>query len=198
MEQIDLQNDLPEVQIASAGSRIAAYLINMIAQLLAVSPIIWSLVKPLFPDPNVWMNKIDSASTEAEMEALFAEYMQSVDMSLFYTGLFIFIAYAIWQIMMMSKRGQSLGKQIMGIAVIKEDGSPAGFMGVVLLREGLFLFAIMILASLISIATGSQELVDLFNYVPWLVCLVMIFTNKDRRSLQDMIAKTVVVKLPSK
>lgn len=184
-----LEDDI-EVQIADGGERIAAYLINVVVQLLMCLPVIVSLVMPVF-------HHLDEL--EGNELAIVEQMMENINMPFFYFGLIIWVVFGIWQIYTMSTRGQSLGKQLMNLAVIKTDGRPAGFVGVVLLREVVFGFGIGIFAALVGLVVSSVVLQELLgSYLPWLICLVMLFTAKDRRTLQDMIANTVVVKLPSK
>ncbi len=48
-------------------------------------------------------------------------------------GLLVFLAYIIWALVLFA-RGTTPGKKVLGMRVIKEDGTPAGFM-TMLLRE---------------------------------------------------------------
>ena len=102
-------------------------------------------------------------------------------------GGILILAYLIFQAVLMSKTGQSLGKRIMKIKVVNEDGDNPGFAGTVAMREivpNLVLGVVGLIPFLGAIAQ--------FGF--WVACLVMLFlVDRDRRTLQDMIAKTYVV-----
>ena len=96
----------------------------------------------------------------------------------------------------MSRDGQSLGKKIMGIRVLKSDGSNPGFGGTVLIREvaWAFIVGIIIIAVMLVVNETGGDLVSLLMTF---INFIMLFSVKrDRRTLYDMLADTVVVKLP--
>ena len=80
-----------------------------------------------------------------------------------------------------------MGKRIMKIKVVNEDGDNPGFVGVVALRE--------IVPNIILMVVGMIPLLGPIAQLGfWIACLVMLFlVDCDRRTLQDMIAKTYVV-----
>lgn len=183
------QNDI-EVQIADVGERIAAYFINAVAQFTVCIPLLWSFLASLFD--------ADWESLGDNEEALARYLFENINHTLLIISICIILAYGTWQIIMMSTRGQSLGKQIMNLAVIKQNGEKAGFLGVVVLREVVFGILVTIVGILLGILFNLKQLGDVFTNIILLVCLVMMFKVKDRRTLQDMLANTVVVKLPPK
>ena len=75
----------------------------------------------------------------------------------------------------------------MKIKVVNEDGDNPGFVGVVALRE--------IVPNIILMVVGMIPLLGPIAQLGfWIACLVMLFlVDRDRRTLQDMIAKTYVV-----
>ena len=91
------------------------------------------------------------------------------------------------QVWMLSTRGQTIGKRIVGIKVVKADGSAAGFVNGWLMRE-LLITAIGIATSLIPII-GPILLRPAFHIVDW--CLIF---RDDQRCLHDQMAGTKVVK----
>ena len=100
----------------------------------------------------------------------------------------LLLAYLIYQAVIMSRDGQSLGKKIMKIKVVDLDGYNPGFKGVVLMREIVF----NIITSVLSLIPFLGVLV---SFGVSIALLVMIFLDSnDRRTLQDMLAKTMVVK----
>lgn len=195
IEKFDLlnQNEV-EVTIASAGSRMAAYLINIIFGVIAFSPF-FIVVKSLEV-------KTGGFKQMAALEGFWQ------DMGwLMLLGLLVVALYGIVQIYFMSRDGQSLGKKIMGIRVLKTDGRNPGFAGAVLMREVLYNLIVALVAVAIGklgqLATGSENVgVKMEQIVSWgafIVCVVMLFQTKiDRRTLSDYLADTVVVKLPKR
>lgn len=195
IEKFDLlnQNEV-EVTIASAGSRMAAYLINIIFGVIALSPF-FIVVKSLEV-------KTGGFKQMAALEGFWQ------DMGwLMLLGLLVVALYGIVQIYFMSRDGQSLGKKIMGIRVLKTDGRNPGFAGAVLMREVLYNLIVVLVAVAIGklgqLATGSEnvgvKLEQIVNWGAFIVCVVMLFQTKiDRRTLSDYLADTVVVKLPKR
>lgn len=99
-------------------------------------------------------------------------------------NLAVLAAYGFLQILLMSVKGQSIGKRIMGIKVIDKNGSNPGFLGTVLAREVLFL--------------GLLIFFKIVGALPYLICLVMLFVPKfKRRTLQDKLMGSVVVDVSS-
>jgi uncharacterized RDD family membrane protein YckC len=90
-----------------------------------------------------------------------------------------FLALAIVQIYMLTTRGQSIGKRIVGVKIVKYvDNSSPGFVHACLLRA--------IVPSMIG---GIPFAGSIF----WLVDICFIF-GEERRCLHDLIAGTKVVK----
>ena len=74
-------------------------------------------------------------------------------------------------------RGQTIGKRVMKVRVVRQDGTAVGFLHGVLLREWLFWF--------VGRIPGVGGLINLVGFL-------MIFGG-DRRCLHDMVAKTDVI-----
>lgn len=87
------------------------------------------------------------------------------------------IAYAIYQLYWLWKNGQTLGKKLMNIKIVRQDGSRAGLRRIFLMR--------MLLPGLI----GAIPLVGgLFA----LIDPLFIF-GEEKRCVHDMIADTIVI-----
>lgn len=191
-----------DVDIAGAGRRVAAYLINILLTLLAYVPFIAGMISAL---PEGVFSQIAAGNEEA-VAGMLAEADWSGNW--IWIGLLVMAVYGLAQIWLMSRSGQSFGKKIMKIRVLKSDGRNPGFLGTVVLREILFniivTFAAMIAGYLLALAAGSSALTadtigNVLSFVPWIICLFMLFNkSKNRRTLQDMLADTVVVSLPGK
>lgn len=195
-----------EVELADGWERIGAALLNNIFSTIAMIPMIvgWFIGFVNIRDNGNW-NTVDDMQTMLIM--LIAQIMLNKFNPLwFLVGLAIFLAYSIWQCVLMSTTGQSLGKKLLNLKVIKSDGSEAGFVGTVLLREVVYMVASAIAVGIVSnllfmmltLEDIYKEIIlnNLFSYIPTLICAVMLFTSRDRRTLQDKIANTVVIKLP--
>ena len=99
------------------------------------------------------------------------------------------LAYVVGQAMLMANSGQSLGKRIMGIRVISEDGSEPGLVQYLLLREAAILLPLAILLKFLPLIGGMLSLVAAS------ACILMMFMEDgNRRTGQDMLAKTLVIR----
>lgn len=176
------------VDPATPGSRIAAYLINAVFTLIAYIP----LMVMIFSSFN------DLPAHKANLSHIGEAFNWT-----WLIGFLILLVYALLQIRIMSRDGQSFGKKIMKIRLLTTDGTNPGFRGAVLMREIVFNIALTAAASLIGrmLGTGSTtgDIANLVSLLVWLICFIMLFNrSKNRRTLQDYFAKTVVVKLPGK
>lgn len=169
-----------EVGLAKAGDRIFAALIN---QLITFSIVI------------VLLGVLIVTGIKSEAENM--DMMQMLSGStVFWTGLAALTLYCIIQIYYMSRDGQSIGKKIMRIRVLQTDGNNPGFVGTVLVREIAWSLLLTIAASIIGLALGENG-ENAVNLLAFLINLVLLFVVKyDRQTLYDMLADTVVVKLP--
>jgi uncharacterized RDD family membrane protein YckC/tetratricopeptide (TPR) repeat protein len=86
------------------------------------------------------------------------------------------------QIYLLFTQGQTIGKKIVGVRIVKLDGGNPGFVGAVLLRT-----CVPLLISVIPFAGQVFFLVD----------ILYIFGNR-RRCLHDRLAGTIVVKAPAR
>ncbi|UOO86461.1 RDD family protein [Neisseria arctica] len=185
-------SDEVEVVIASPGSRIAAYLLNLLFSIVAYLPLLFFVLWPLMT--NDW-----NATENVDINWLSPGVLG---------GFAILLIYGVWQLWMMGKHGQSLGKRVMNIRVLKKDGSNPGFIGTVLMREVVYnlLLAVvaLVFAFLIVLVLGAdmgeaESVGNLISFAASVACFVMLFNkDKDRRTLQDYVAGTVVVQLPKK
>lgn len=129
------------------------------------------------------------------------------------------LLFRLVQTILMSKKGQSIGKLIMGIKVINYNGKKAGFARLVLVREVIFIcliskllynkfFSINYFKRIINeiFYTNFFSSSDLLYYKLYLklmncidpivvICVIMLFiARSNRRTLQDYFAGTIVVK----
>ena len=182
-----------EIILASPWARILAYLLNSFITSLIFTLVLISFILAYGND----FIKI--------LKQILNNQIMTDNLSLFITFciyLFIpFLILTIIQILWMSKYGQSIGKRIMNIKVIGENGQNPGFIGTVLIREILFNLIINIILLILSllfvrILQMNEEFFKFsFGYITPIACLIMLFiTNNNRRTLQDYLAKTLVIK----
>lgn len=135
------------------------------------------------------------------------------------------LIYVVFQFIQMSLTGQSVGKRLMKIKVIKKNGKKAGFFNVVLVREIFYTFITLILFTMliIIIIDVPSNLMDfaknisvyqnfIYKFLNYLyrilciftefstlflfICIIMLFIRKSNyRTLQDFLANTIVVKI---
>ena len=97
------------------------------------------------------------------------------------------IAWTIWQIVLLYKYGQTVGKKVLGIRVVRMDGSRVSFARFFFLR-GLAMAVIVWIISAIGLAIHARFIGNLVTLVDYL----LIF-GAAHRCLHDYIADTQVV-----
>ncbi|HGO8660963.1 TPA: RDD family protein [Neisseria meningitidis] len=172
-----------EVGIAGAGDRILAALLNQLFTFLVL----------LVPFAGLIAFAIKNEGRIGGSEEIFGLLL---GMTSFWVGLVGILVYTVVQIYYMSRDGQSLGKKIMRIRVLKTDGRNPGFVGTVLVREIVWSVLVAIIAAVIGLAVGDngENAINLLAFLANFVLLFMV--KRDRRTLYDILADTVVVKLP--
>ncbi|EEZ75836.1 RDD family protein [Neisseria lactamica ATCC 23970] len=172
-----------EVGIAGAGDRILAALLNQLFTFLVL----------LVPFVGLIAFAIKNEGRIVGSEEIVGLLLGTTS---FWVGLAGILAYTVVQIYYMSRDGQSLGKKIMRIRVLKTDGRNPGFVGTVLVREIAWSVLVAIIAAVIGLAVGDngENAINLLAFLANFVLLFMV--KRDRRTLYDILADTVVVKLP--
>ncbi|CBN86485.1 TPA: RDD family protein [Neisseria lactamica] len=172
-----------EVGIAGAGDRILAALLNQLFTFLIL----------LVPFAGLIAFAVKNEGRIVGSEEIVGLLLGTTS---FWVGLAGILAYTVIQIYYMSRDGQSLGKKIMRIRVLKTDGRNPGFVGTVLVREIAWSVLVAIIAAVIGLAVGDngENAINLLAFLANFVLLFMV--KRDRRTLYDILADTVVVKLP--
>jgi uncharacterized RDD family membrane protein YckC len=99
---------------------------------------------------------------------------------LFQSAAWAFIGITLVNVVMLSLRGQSIGKWLTGIQIVMfQSGVPAGFVRAVLLRS----VVMSVLGSIAYVGVGIQ----LFD--------ILCIFRADHRCLHDLIADTMVVRV---
>ena len=176
-----------KLELASPADRLSAVVINHIIGSLIATPFYIYYMISIFK----FFGTIDPDEADALDKKQFDQFFLNwfnLPLTEIIIG-FTFVAsiiYTIWQIYWMTKYGQSIGKRLLKIRVIRTNGDNAGFIHNILLREVVY----GVIASIVSIMTlGFGTLIFLF--IP---CMVFA-TSWHRRTLQDFLAGTIVVKV---
>lgn len=163
--------DEMEVDLAEGWQRIVAGIIDWV---------LWS----------VFMVPMQLAGVLAILGGAIGGSWQAEDKLLLLGLVLITIAFCIYQIVIMAKDGQSLGKKILRIRVITEDGENPGFVKYVLVRVLLFYLLVAIAPAFL----GETVAATVF-WVCVIACVIMLFIEgRNRQTLQDLLAKTLVIK----
>ena len=145
-----------ENNMAGLGARLAAHMLDML--FYWVGPVV-SIIGAI---SMAGKNKTEETNVIA--------------MTLVLAGIVLTLAVIVVNIVLLASNGQSIGKRLLGIRIVRMDGSPAGFGRIFFLR----FFLVHVIMG--SVAFGLVPLVD----------TLMIFRD-NRRTLHDEIADTHVV-----
>lgn len=181
-----------EVELASPWARMGAYIINSLISVVVMIPLLLSFVPAILSG--------NSNFDDSLIKSL------GIGMGI---SLLLGLGLLVWQLVWMIQRGQSIGKRILGIKVVTLNGENPGFVGTVLMREVVYYLIILVITFIIGALLGVIFAVgghldaidrysfvfDLLGYIPTIICVVMLFrTQTLRRTLQDYLAKTLVIK----
>lgn len=151
--------------LAGLGARLGATVMDGVIGLVAVVPIF------------IGLGMMENVSSVEEHYAPAAS-PSPMAMGMMVLGGVLILALAIWQIVLLSTKGQTLGKKILGIRIVKFDTETnPGFVQAVLMR---------------SLLPGLIGSVPLIGGVFSLVDVCFIF-REDRRCIHDLMANTKVV-----
>lgn len=185
-----------EVELASPWVRMGAYLINSLLSVAVMLPFIivaWPFVLAGFSGQNPDTSSLNLSGMVLALGI----------------SIVLGLGLLVWQLVWMVQRGQSIGKKVLGIKVIGLNGENPGFVGTVLLREIVYYLIVLVITFILGAILGAVMAVggsleaieqysyvfDLLGYIPTIICTVMLFRSQTlRRTLQDYLAKTLVVK----
>ena len=173
----DIAHAKKQLDLASIGSRIAAKLVDTLLMVLASSPLFISLYNsPNFDKLLKWAEAGQTRLTSAQQMELMSALPEHI---LLLTNILVW-GLMIAQVLLLMRRGQTIGKMIMGIRILdRQSNAIPRFFNLIIMR-GLF--------------TTLAYSLSIFGLVVLVVDLVMMLTNKERLSLHDKIAKTYVVR----
>ena len=173
----DIAHAKKQLDLASIGSRIAAKLVDTLLMVLASSPLFISLYNsPNFDKLLKWAEAGQTRLTSAQQMELMSALPEHI---LLLTNILVW-GLIIAQVLLLMRRGQTIGKMIMGIRILdRKSNAIPRFFNLIIMR-GLF--------------TTLAYSLSIFGLVVLVIDLVMMLTSKERLSLHDKIAKTYVVR----
>lgn len=173
----DIAHAKKQLDLASIGSRIAAKLVDTLLMVLASSPLFISLYNsPNFDKLLKWAEAGQTRLTSAQQMELMSALPEHI---LLLTNILVW-GLMIAQVLLLMRRGQTIGKMIMGIRILdRKSNAIPKFFNLIIMR-GLF--------------TTLAYSLSIFGLVVLVIDLVMMLTSKERLSLHDKIAKTYVVR----
>jgi uncharacterized RDD family membrane protein YckC len=151
--------------LASWGSRVAAQVIDWIILLIPGAILTAVVVGAALNDDSSWWAIVGAAAISV---AIFAA------LSLLYAPLLMMRSGA--------RNGQTLGKQMIGITVVRDNGQPLGF-GYSALRE--------VVVKNLAVGIASA----IIPFIPWLLDNFWPLWDDQNRALHDMAVQTHVVRV---
>ncbi|WP_019518591.1 RDD family protein [Faucicola boevrei] len=173
---MDIAHAKKQLTLAPIGSRILAKLIDFGLLILASSPLLIAIINsPSFDKLKKLAETGATQLTTAQQSELLSVVPNHI---LVLTNILVWgILFA--QMLLLMKRGQTLGKMAMGIRVLDlQSNAIPNFLNLIVLR------------SILPMVVYS---LSAFGLAFLLVDFIMIFMNNDRQSLHDKLAKTYVV-----
>ena len=186
------------IELAGRFIRLIAYIFDVIIVLITAIPLYLAFVD--FAKSSENSSALAQLETEFDKMAetgkaspelteaigdMFYEFASSPYFDLYLFCTFVYLAYGLYLII----NGQTIGKKIFGIRVVRSDGSRAGFWRCVFIRW-------FIAGLIIQALTMAISLVPIIGWIigPFvgLIGLLMIF-GETRRCLHDRIADTLVI-----
>jgi uncharacterized RDD family membrane protein YckC len=164
-------------ELASRGRRLAARLIDWSLMLVPLITLLLALMDASFEAEIQSLQGNPTALMEA-LQRQIGKAQQAGNPTVMAMS-WLVVALLLGNVILLTLRGQSLGKMLAGIQIVRaSDGGRAGFVKTVLLRW--FLFAVI-------------ESVQIIGPVLTLANIFMIF-RRDRRCLHDLVADTRVIR----
>jgi uncharacterized RDD family membrane protein YckC len=163
--------------LAGRGRRLLAVSLDHLAVLILAAPGLVMFLSSFLPFFMATIADADGTMDEAAMEAAMAEFIGENLVGAVMLMLIPIAIFTLVQVVLVSMRGQTVGKILCKIRIVRSDGSSVGFLHGVLLR---------------SIVMGMIGAVPLVGGFVSIADPLFIF-REDRRCLHDMLADTIVV-----
>lgn len=153
LAQVDQVSEHADLELADRGARLGAYLLDNLIVLGALF-----LIVPV----GAALERVNKSA------GLIAILLMGV----------VFIGLLVVNLVMLHRHGQTLGKRIVGIRILRIDGSRCELWRIIVLRV---------------IASGLLQAIPFIGWIFFLVDSLMIFGD-ERRCLHDIFADTMVVR----
>jgi uncharacterized RDD family membrane protein YckC len=158
--------------LAERGSRLLAASIDELILLAISLPVVFGAITPLVTRVESGTVDLESLDTTTVLRSMVGGPGTTITV-------LALIAWCIITAWLVAANGQSIGKRLLGIKVVRTDGSRASFARIFLLR---------------NVVNG---LPNLLPYVGWLYQLIdpLMIYQDSRQCLHDKIADTIVVRV---
>ena len=196
---------------AGFARRFTSYIIDVL-----IISMVLSLVSMVIPE-NKTVTKLNEELLKANSEYLESEnisdeameaYLEKtapltyqIDKNNFLTSILGIVVYILYYVVFQYKNnGQTFGKKLMGIKVIKDDGE-------LTINDFIFrsfiintiLFNIIILILLFTTNDMTYvygvSIISIIQFIVMIVTVFMILLRKDKKALQDVVTKTRVIEV---
>lgn len=174
---MDVSAAKKQLDLASIGSRIVAKLIDFGLMLLASMPLFIALYNsPSYDKLKTWAEAGQTTLSTTQQMELLSVVPQHI---LLLTNILVWgLLFA--QMLLLMRRGQTLGKMIMGIRILdRQSNAIPSFFNLIVMR---------------SILTTIVYSLSILGLLAMTIDFVAMLTNADRQSLHDKIARTYVVR----
>ncbi|PIT49957.1 hypothetical protein BHC51_01400 [Snodgrassella alvi] len=168
-----------KLELATPAYRLCAITINQLFQYIIFLPISIYSLSALF-------EAMEEEYDSDELTEFFLDWLTLPQtLTIICLTIMALIIFTAWQINWMTKYGQSIGKRMLNLRVIRTNGDNPGFVRNVILREIVYQLIVVIIGSL-TLGIGYF----VFMFFP-----AMVFITKwQRRTLPDFLADTIVVR----
>ncbi len=174
---IDVSHARKQLDLASIPSRIFASLIDFFLFILSLMPLSIALINsPSFAKLESIVASGQTKLTTAQQAELLAVIPDHI---LLLTNLLVW-GLLIAQILLLVKRGQTLGKMAMGIRILDINSNAIPTITNIILLRTILINVIYTLST--------------FGLFFFIIDILIMLTNKNRQSLHDKLAKTYVVR----
>jgi uncharacterized RDD family membrane protein YckC len=157
--------------LAERGARLLAVTVDELILLAISLPMVFGAISPLVTRVSSGAADLESLDTMTVLRSMVGGPGTTITV-------LALIAWCIITAWLVAANGQSIGKRLVGIKVVRTDGSRASFARIFLLR---------------NVVNG---LPNLLPYVGWLYQLIdpLLIYQESRQCLHDKIADTIVVR----
>lgn len=178
----DISGARKQLELAGIGSRVLAKLIDLI--LFSLPNLILWLQIMKSPNYAQIVKLAESgkpfAEVYGELNTLMMGALSVLPQQYLWLSTILLIGIVFSQLFLLLRRGQTLGKMLVGIRILdRQSNAIPNFFNLIILR---------------SVLTWVVYSLSIIGLIALIVDFVMMFTNTDRQSLHDKIARTYVVR----